>query len=72
MDVQISVGKQVQFFLVAEAGVGIEKTAQQEKQDNPRKDEMFFHGRVSFFYFEKKNFGLVRELWFLLALLIIL
>lgn len=36
MDVQISVGKQVQFFLVAEAGVGIEKTAQQEKQDNPR------------------------------------
>lgn len=55
MDVQISVGKQVQFFLVAEAGVGIEKTAQQEKQDNPREDEMFFHGRVSFFILKRKT-----------------
>ncbi len=72
MDVQVSVGKQIQLFLIAETGVGIEKTAQQEKQDNPREDEMFFHGRFSFFYFEKKKFCLVRELWFLLAPLIIL
>lgn len=49
MDIQISVGEQIQLFLIAEAGVGIEKAAQQDKQDQYGKEKMFFHGRISFF-----------------------
>ena len=50
MDIQISVGKQIQLFLIAEAGVGIEKAAQQEKQDQYGEEEVFFHGGISFLF----------------------
>lgn len=49
MDIQVPVGEQIQLFLVAEAGVGIEEAAQQEKQDQYGEEKMFFHGRISFF-----------------------
>lgn len=50
MNVQVSVGEQVQFFLIAETGVGIEEAAQQEKKDQYGEEKMFFHGRISFLF----------------------